>query len=59
MFTKHQDDPENSLTRQDLITSSSSLSFGGAESSGSSKRPSLKGSNNVICKIKDRTGIPV
>lgn len=58
---KNHDDHSNSLPRHPKI-SSSSLSFAGGSqdvSASSSKRPSLKSHNNVMGKIKDRTGIPV
>lgn len=72
-FGKSQENEDNSLPRRhshkDMKMSLSSLSFAGHESisgvsggggSGSnSKRPSLKLSNSVMGKIKDRTGIPV
>lgn len=64
---RSQQPEDNSLPRnashKELKASLSSLSFAAhdaASASGtSSKRASLKLSNNVMGKIKDRTGIPV
>lgn len=74
-FGKSQEADDNSLPRRlshkDMKMSLSSLSFaghdsisgasggGGSGSGSNSKRPSLKLSNSVMGKIKDRTGIPV
>lgn len=72
-FGKSQEVDDNSLPRRlshkDMKLSLSSLSFaghdsiaggsGGGGSNSNSKRPSLKLSNSVMGKIKDRTGIPV
>lgn len=62
---KPQEEQESTDARRssykDLKASSSSLSFTGHESISSNKRPSLHGKshNNVMGRIKDRTGIPV
>lgn len=73
-YGKSQEVDDNSLPRRhshkDMKMSLSSLSFaghdsisgtsgGGGGSNSTSKRPSLKLSNSVMGKIKDRTGIPV